>query len=265
MAKSNVTLVTHMLPTVNEGFTTTLNGSISSGAATIPLNSATGLVNGSTFVGIIEPGAAAQQVFTGTVDTSGVQITGVVWTRGTNAPHAGGSTIVDYVTGTAINMITKWAAVEHNDNGTHKALTTTTLTTSGAITSGGSVAVTGNVTTSGSVNAGSVLTYGTWVIPTVVSTASASSITPSVGTHLVTALAANLTINAPSGSPVNGQKLLIRIKDNGTARTLTWNSIFRGGDVPLPSTTVLSKVMYVGFVYNADDSKWDCVLSVGGL
>lgn len=265
MAKSDVSLVTHLLPTVNEGFTTTLGATISSGATSLTLNSATGLVDGSTFVGIIEPAGTNQQVFTGIVDVAGVQITGVKWTRGANVSHSGGVTIVDYVTGTALNMITKWAAIQHNDDGTHKALTTTTLTTSGVITSGGSVGVTGNVTASGSVNAGTVLTYGTYVIPTVVSTASASTITPSLSTMLVTALAANLTINAPSGSPVNGQKLLIRIKDNGTARTLTWNAIFRAGDIPLPTTTVISKTLYVGFIYNAEDTKWDCVVLIGNF
>lgn len=133
MSKSDVSAVTHLLPTVNEGFISTISSTISPATATIPLNDVTGLVNGSTFVGIIEPGATNQQVFTGTVDTSGLQITGVKWTRGTNVAHAAGATIVDYVTGTSINMITKWAAVEHNDNGTHGVVTATSVSTTGDI------------------------------------------------------------------------------------------------------------------------------------
>jgi len=138
MAGSDVSTVTHLLPRVNEGFITTLNGSISSGATTVPLNSTSGLVNGTTFVGIIEPNATNQQVFTGTVDTGGGQITNVVWTRGANAAHSGGVTIVDYVTGTAINMLARWASIEHSDTGTHGNVTATGLTVTGTTAFNGS-------------------------------------------------------------------------------------------------------------------------------
>lgn len=101
--------------------------------------------------------------------------------------------------------------------------------------------------------------------PDVTSTASASTITPNGAVNgddalVVTALAANLTIAAPTGAPVQMQPLIIRIKDNGTARTLTWNAIYRAIGVTLPTTTVISKTLYVGFLYNATDTKWDCVL-----
>lgn len=78
----------------------------------------------------------------------------------------------------------------------------------------------------------------------------------------VTALSAAALMAAPSGSPADGNSLTIRIKDNGTARALTWNAIYRSLDttnVALPTTTVISKTMYLGFVYNAADSKWDLV------
>lgn len=76
----------------------------------------------------------------------------------------------------------------------------------------------------------------------------------------VTALAAAATFAAPSGTPADGQKLMVRIKDNGTAQTLAWNSIYRSStDVALPTTTTISKTMYVGFQYNGADSKWDCL------
>lgn len=74
----------------------------------------------------------------------------------------------------------------------------------------------------------------------------------------ITALAAADTIGAPSGTPTDGQQLVIRIKDNGTARALTWNAAFRASsDLTLPTTTTLGKTLYVGFVWNAADSKWD--------
>ena len=74
----------------------------------------------------------------------------------------------------------------------------------------------------------------------------------------VTALAAADAFAAPTGTPTDGQTLIIRIKDNGTARALTWNAIYRASsDLALPSTTIISKTLYLGFRYNNADSKWD--------
>jgi hypothetical protein len=74
-----------------------------------------------------------------------------------------------------------------------------------------------------------------------------------------------VTFLQPSGTPVDGQKLMIRIKDDGTARGITWTTsagAFRAIGITLPTTTVLSKVTYVGCVYNATDSFWDAVATV---
>jgi hypothetical protein len=101
------------------------------------------------------------------------------------------------------------------------------------------------------------------ITPRIGTEASSATSTPTADTvdqWNVTALAAADAFAAPSGTPVNGQKLIIRIKDNGTARALTWNAIYRAGtDVTLPATTVISKTLYLGFIYNAADSKWDLV------
>ena len=71
------------------------------------------------------------------------------------------------------------------------------------------------------------------------------------------ALAANLTINAPSGTPTEGQMLLFRILDNGTGRTLTWNAAFvAGATLPLPSSTTASKYLYIQFMWSGTASKW---------
>jgi hypothetical protein len=82
----------------------------------------------------------------------------------------------------------------------------------------------------------------------------------------LTALAGNLTINADAGTPVNGQKILFRIKDSGTTRTLTWTTgttkAFRAVGVILPAATVANKIVYVGALYNSTDSRWD-VIAVG--
>ncbi len=115
-------------------------------------------------------------------------------------------------------------------------------------------------------------------VPTISSTSTLTNkrVTPRIGTEAssatstpdfdaydqwnVTALATADAFAAPTGTPTDGQPRIIRIKDNGTARALTWNAIYRAGsDVALPSTTVLSKTLYLGFLYNAADSKWDLV------
>lgn len=93
------------------------------------------------------------------------------------------------------------------------------------------------------------------------STTSSSSYTPNIDSYdaaKITALAADITLNAPSGTPTSMQSYLLRIKDDGTARLLTFNAIYRfSSDQPAPTTTTLGKTMYLFMVYNSDDTKWD--------
>lgn len=101
---------------------------------------------------------------------------------------------------------------------------------------------------------------------TVTDTATLTITSDSVDIVTVTALAQAMTIAAPTGTPTQGQSLMIRIKDNGTARALTWNAIFRAStDLPLPTTTVISKTLYVGFIYNSEDSKWDLLAKLNNF
>lgn len=76
----------------------------------------------------------------------------------------------------------------------------------------------------------------------------------------LTAMSAATTMNNPSGSPTSGQLLLMRFKDNGTARAFTWSgSQWRAIGVTLPTTTVANKTLYVGAAWSSDDSKWDVI------
>lgn len=75
--------------------------------------------------------------------------------------------------------------------------------------------------------------------------------------HILTAQNAAFTVAAPTGTPTEGQNYIFRFKDNGTARAITWNAIYRPIGTALPLTTVANKTMYVAFKYNATDSKWD--------
>ena len=90
----------------------------------------------------------------------------------------------------------------------------------------------------------------------------ATTLTPNIDEYeqeIVTDLASALTIAAPTGTPSTGMKLVIRLTDDGTARALTWNVIYRAIGVTIPSTTTANKILYVGCVYDEAGSKWDVV------
>ena len=100
--------------------------------------------------------------------------------------------------------------------------------------------------------------------PSVSSIASTSSLTwnsNSYSQYNVTALATGLTIPADAGSPSDGQKMVFRIRDNGSAQTLTWTGVTAVG-ITLPATTTAGKYTYVGCIYNAQSSSWDAVATV---
>lgn len=69
----------------------------------------------------------------------------------------------------------------------------------------------------------------------------------------------NITIAAPAGTPTEGQKLIIRLKDAGTSVNISWNVIYRAIGFTLPTSTVANKTAYIGFIYNTADADWDGV------
>lgn len=93
----------------------------------------------------------------------------------------------------------------------------------------------------------------------------ASSATPTINTDNVdffsiTALATNITSMTTnlSGTPTEGQTLWIAI--TGTAaRTIAWGTSFEASTVALPTTTVTTNRLDIGFVWNTVTSKWRCV------
>lgn len=107
--------------------------------------------------------------------------------------------------------------------------------------------------------------------PRVTAVSSGGTITPDANTtdmvtQANTASAGTLTIAAPTGTPVNGQKLLIRITCTN-AQTLSFNAIYRSSsDLGFPaSTTGSTKTDYLGFVYNTSATKWDMLAKVFGF
>jgi hypothetical protein len=155
------------------------------------------------------------------------------------------------------------------------------LTLAGAFTTSGANALT--LTTTGSTNvtlpttgtlatlAGTETFTNKRITSRVTSITSNATWSPNADTddmYVVTAqAAAATTISNPSGTPTQGQKLLIRVKDNGTARALTWSGTQwrASSDMPLPTTTILSKTMYLGFIYNSTDTKWDFVSYIDNI
>ena len=93
------------------------------------------------------------------------------------------------------------------------------------------------------------------------SVTSSATVTPVSTNDLVkiTAQATGLTLANPTGTFTEGQALMIRIKDNGTARTIAFDTNYRAIGVTLPTTTVISKTMYLGIIYNSTDAKFDII------
>ena len=118
---------------------------------------------------------------------------------------------------------------------------------------------------------------GDWVnIATVTLTLTNKRVTPRTGTatsaaeptintdnvdyYSLTAQAADITSFTTnlSGTPTENQKLWIAI--TGTAaRAITWGASFENGAVTLPTTTVTTTRLDVGFVWNTVTSKWRCM------
>jgi hypothetical protein len=61
-----------------------------------------------------------------------------------------------------------------------------------------------------------------------------------------------------TGTPTNGQKLWISITGT-TAIAITWGASFESSTVTLPSTTVTTNRLDIGFVWNVATGDWRCV------
>lgn len=251
---SNVSAVVNYFPTVNESFTASTSGITASGATEVSFVSMGSLVNGSIFVGIIEPAVTAkQQTFTGTVDTTNSKITGVKWTRGTNTSHASGVTVVDYVTGTTINMITAGILKQHSQTGAHTAVTATSLAVSGSTSLAAVSATTGTFSSDVSVTGQHKLTSGTTVTHT------SNIITPTKQVYSVTGLTGNITLNAPSFTAWDGAPIVIRIYGASSYTFALSSSYTNVSGLATPTATPAAKWLTIGAMYNSAVSKWQVV------
>lgn len=133
-------------------------------------------------------------------------------------------------------------------------------------------------TTSQVLTAGNGSGRVTFVDTTTAQTLTTKRVTPRIGTvttgvtitptsdncdqYNVTALASTASILQPSGTPTNGQKLILRITDNGTARTIafdTGSGGYRVVGTTLPGGTTANKTIYIGCIWNSAVNFWDVV------
>lgn len=228
----------------NTGKTLTMSGNIVLGSST---NTLSILTSANTSVTLPTSGTL---VNTSVATLSSLASIGTITTGVWN-----GTLIDGQYGGTGVNNSGKTITLANNlTTSGNFALTLTSTNTTNATLPAGTVTL---------VDLSSAQTLTTKAItPRVTTTASSATPTPTASTddvYTVTALAANATFGSP-GTGVEGQGLIVRIKDNGTARTLAWNAIYRASsDLALPTTTIISKTLYLKFIYNNTDSKWDLV------
>jgi hypothetical protein len=96
-------------------------------------------------------------------------------------------------------------------------------------------------------------------------TLSANSATPAIDTDTydvvhITAQTAAITsfTSGLSGTPVDGDTLRISVTGT-TAITLTFGTSFEASTVALPTTTVTTNRLDIGFIWNTETSKWRCL------
>ena len=100
-----------------------------------------------------------------------------------------------------------------------------------------------------------------FLLPRLQNVAAAATCTPNVdAADMVTVNALNqgMTFINPAGTPHDGQMLIIRIRDDGTARPLAWQSQYYSMNsyLTLPTATVALRTIHAGFRWNAFYAVW---------
>jgi hypothetical protein len=263
-------VVTAIGSTVNTtGGLVTQSGTLATSALLLGGGSGNAITSTTTGTGVVTAVGIAVNTTGGLVTQSGALAASAIMLGGgsgsavtTTTTGTGVVTAVGNAVNTASGLVTQSGTLTASalllGGGSATAISSTTTGT-GVVTALGIAA---NAATGFTTGSGTATLTNKRIDPRVTSAASASSLTPDISAadqYAYTALAANLTINAPTGTPVDGDKLIFRFLDNGTARTLTWNATYTVIGVTLPTTTTISKTVYIGCIYNANNTRWDVI------
>lgn len=93
-------------------------------------------------------------------------------------------------------------------------------------------------------------------VTTVTTTAINSDVTDQ---YDITALASNIIIANPTGTPADGQKLIIRILGTTGYTITSFGSAFTPIATTLPTATIANKTLYIGCIYHSATSSWNVV------
>jgi hypothetical protein len=224
-----------------------------SGAGTYTANTAAGLVvNGTVFSAKTDNISTAFDGTGNIVVKASAQLTtpNIGAATGTSVSVTGNITGGNVLGGANVNATT---------------LTGTTVSVTGNITGGnilGGANVNATTHTGATVSVTGNVIAGGGIVTRVVSIADATSITinadtTDMATQTNTQVAGTLTINAPTGTLANGQKIMLRLQSSNV-QTFSWNAVFAGStDLSLPTASSgSSKYDYVGFIYNTTATKW---------
>jgi collagen type VII alpha len=167
-------------------------------------------------------------------------------------------------TPSAIVLTNATGAPTWNQNTTGTAATLTTARTIAGVSFNGSANITIASTNLSDTASIAMLTAtqtftNKCVTKRVITATSTTTPTPTGDTAdiwYLSTLTVGATFAAPTGTPTDGQPLIIRIK-SVAAQTLAWNAIYlASGVAALPTTSVAGKTITCGFIYDAAAVKW---------
>jgi hypothetical protein len=208
--------------------------------------------------------------------TTNANLTGAVTSSG-NATSLGSFTSAQLATaltdetGSGANVFATSPTLVTPALGTPSAIVLTNATSVPVNQATGTLAIANGGTGATTLAGASIVTYSSTdtltnkrITPRVLAS-TADSATPTLNTDsydmmvitgqtvAITSFTTNLT-----GTPTNGQKLWIAITGTG-AIAITWGASFSASTVALPTTTVTTARLDVGFVWNVATTTWRCV------